>query len=160
VKIRGYIIGNFFQFTYNRRKNLAKKAKLSGEEQVAQFLAETTHPMRAEIMALREIILGSGQRLTEHIKWNAPSFCHEGEDRFTFKLNSPTAVDIVFHRGAKVEALPEERLVEDPEGLIKWATTDRGVASFGNMAEIEQRKTAVVELVNSWVLASAEDLHE
>lgn len=104
---------------------MSKKIKLTGEQAVALFLEETDHPLKSEMLALREIILTSDPDITEHIKWNAPSFCINDEDRFTFKLNSPQAVDIVFHRGAKVKTIPAEKLIDDPDGLLKWATNDK-----------------------------------
>ena len=68
---------------------MSKKNKLTGEQEVDLFIEKTDHPQKQEITALRNIILNSDPEITEHIKWNAPSFCVNGEDRFTFKLNSP-----------------------------------------------------------------------
>ena len=78
-----------------------------------------------------------------------------GEDRFTFKLNATEAVDIVFHRGAKAKAMPSERLIEDPDGLLKWATNDRAVATFSNMAEIQHKELALLAILSEWKKASA-----
>jgi hypothetical protein len=135
---------------------LGKKPALTGQQQVAQFLENTDHPLKDEIIALREIILEAGEPITEHIKWNAPSFCFEGEDRFTFNLHSRNVVNIVFHRGAKVKAMPKERLVEDPEKLLNWSTNDRGIISFTNMAEIQMKKKPFMELINNWLVAASE----
>ena len=133
---------------------MKRKERLSGTQAVIEFLANTQHPLKPGIEDLRRIILAAGVPLTEQIKWNAPSFCFEGEDRMTFKLNSPEAIEIVFHRGAKVKALPAENLIEDPHGLLKWATTDRAVAKFTSLDEICEREKPLTEVVNRWINAS------
>ena len=135
---------------------MKRKEKPSGTQAVVEFLATTQHPLKPEIEELRRIILAAGVPLTEQIKWNAPSFCAEGDDRMTFKLNSPEAVEIVFHRGAKVKALPAQNLIEDPHGLLKWATTDRAVASFTGMDDIRSKEKPLIEIVNQWISAAAD----
>lgn len=70
---------------------MIKKTKLTGTQEVELYIEETDHPLKNEIIALRKNNSGLRLRRTEHIKWNAPSFCVNGEDRFTFKLNSPQA---------------------------------------------------------------------
>jgi hypothetical protein len=133
-----------------------RKEKPSGTEAVVDFLATTQHPLKPGIEELRRIILAAGVPLTEQIKWNAPSFCAEGEDRMTFKLNSPEAVEIVFHRGAKVKALPAQNLIEDPHGLLKWATTDRAVARFTSLDEIREKEKPLTEVVKRWIIAATD----
>jgi hypothetical protein len=134
---------------------MTKKTKLTGEQEVALFIEKTDHPLKNEIIALRKIILASDAEITEHIKWNAPSFCVNSEDRFTFKLNATEVVDIVFHRGAKAKAMPSERLIEDPDGLLKWVTNDRAVATFSNMTDIQNKESALIAILNEWQKASA-----
>lgn len=134
---------------------MSKKTKLTGEQEVALFMENTDHPLKDEIIALRKIILASDPEITEHIKWNAPSFCVNEEDRFTFKLNATEAVDIIFHRGAKVKAMPSERLIEDPDALLKWVTNDRAVATFSNMTDVQDKELALIAILNEWKKASA-----
>lgn len=134
---------------------MSKKTKLTGEQEVALFMENTDHLLKDEIIALRKIILASDPEITEHIKWNAPSFCVNEEDRFTFKLNATEAVDIIFHRGAKVKAMPSERLIEDPDALLKWVTNDRAVATFSNMTDVQDKELALIAILNEWKKASA-----
>ena len=47
----------------------------SDHHNVSDFLIELKHPLKKEMEAIRKIILKSNSELTEHIKWNAPSFC-------------------------------------------------------------------------------------
>ena len=133
---------------------MSKQIKLSGKEQVSLFLNNTQHPLKKEIKAICEIIRHSGVELSEHIKWNAPSFCYHGDDRVTLKLNSLRSVDLVFHRGSKVKAMPAGRLIEDPTGLLKWVANDRGVLGFSSLEDIQNNKDALIHIINQWVAAA------
>lgn len=64
----------------------AGSSKPTGTEQVSLFLQNNEHPLKAAMLLLREQILSSQKGITEHIKWNAPSFCYGGDDRITFNL--------------------------------------------------------------------------
>jgi uncharacterized protein YdhG (YjbR/CyaY superfamily) len=70
---------------------------LNRSEAVNQFIEETQHPLKADIATVRAIILEADDQITEHIKWNAPSFCDDGEDRITFNLHAKDRIRLVFH---------------------------------------------------------------
>jgi len=50
------------------------------------FLAELDHPLKATVDRLRLAILNCDREITEHIKWNAPTFRFNDIDRVTFNL--------------------------------------------------------------------------
>jgi hypothetical protein len=130
------------------------KQKLTGSEEVTHFMAELEHPFKKEIEQLRKIILEANKDLTETIKWNAPSFCFEGEDRITMRIHPPKQVQLIFHRGAKVQELPKERLITDNSGLLVWKTNDRAVATFANMEDILSKTTVLTKIVGDWLDAT------
>ena len=123
---------------------------------VEQFLDDLPHPRKAEIEELRAAILGSSPDVTEHVKWNAPSFCVNGDDRITFRLQPADRVELVFHRGSKKRADCESFAFSDPFGLIEWSTADRGIVVFGDHDNVRAKLPAVVELVNRWIEATSE----
>lgn len=86
-------------------------ANLNSE--VTNFLDELSHPLRNEIEFLRNCILLTNKNLTESIKWNAPNFCINDEDRITMRIHPPKQIQLIFHRGAKVQALPKSNLIAD-----------------------------------------------
>ena len=45
------------------------------------FMSGLDHPLKEGVERLRVAILNSNDGITEHVKWNAPSFCYAGEDR-------------------------------------------------------------------------------
>jgi flagellar motor switch protein FliG len=76
--------------TTNKKKpeTTSKKPKnLSGHQQVVEFLNNLEHPLKKEIEEVRQIILSANPHINERIKWKAPSFCIEDEDRVTFNLH-------------------------------------------------------------------------
>jgi uncharacterized protein YdhG (YjbR/CyaY superfamily) len=59
------------------------------------------HNKQHQIDMLRSIILSVEPKLQEHIKWNAPSYVLNGEDRITFNLmNKESLVKLILHMGA------------------------------------------------------------
>lgn len=119
--------------------------------EVSTFLDELNHPLRMEIEKLREFILNSDARITENIKWNGPNYCINNEDRITMRVQPPKQIQLIFHRGAKVQELPKNRIIEDDSGLLIWKTNDRAVATFRNAGEIEQGKVNLPDIVKKWI---------
>ncbi|MBK7245354.1 MAG: DUF1801 domain-containing protein [Saprospiraceae bacterium] len=119
--------------------------------EVSTFLDELKHPFRIEIENLREFILNSDVRITENIKWNGPNYCINNEDRITMRVQPPKQIQLIFHRGAKVQEIPKNRIIEDDSGLLIWKTSDRAVATFRNAGEIEQGKVNLTDIVKKWI---------
>jgi len=121
--------------------------------EVDRLLANLDHPLKAGVERLRSAILDSNPDLTEHVKWNAPSFRYQEEDRVTFKLHPSDRVQLILHRGAKVRTEDDGFSFTDPTGLVRWRTADRGVLTFRDLGGIDARCDQVVRLVNEWVRA-------
>ncbi len=118
-------------------------------QEVDRFMKELEHPFKEEVERLRSAILESNDRISEHIKWNAPSFRYAGEDRVTFRLYPEDRVQLVFHRGAKVKRDGKDFVFHDGTGLLKWVARDRAVVA---LRDAEARRPALVDLVNRWIL--------
>jgi hypothetical protein len=136
-----------------RTKATAKKnATLSGPEQVAEFMAKTNHPLKKAMETLREIILSANKGITEHIKWNGPSFCFNGDDRITFNLHKNDCIIIVFHRGAKVkDSQGAGPLFKDATGLLEWASNDRAVVKLFSLQEVNEKKDNLKKIAAQWI---------
>ena len=131
------------------------KQKTLKEGEVDKFLADLEHPMKKEIEELRKNILSSNKELAENIKWNGPNFCFRGEDRITMRIHPPKQLQLIFHRGAKVQQLPQEKLIADDSGLLAWKTNDRAVATFKNMDDIKARKSDLASVIGKWLKAAS-----
>jgi hypothetical protein len=118
---------------------------------VTKFLDDLNHPYRPEIEALRLTILQANGSLLETIKWNAPNYSVDTEDRITMRIHPPKQVQLIFHRGAKVKEQPKDKLLQEDSGLLEWKATDRAIATFTDMASIAASQQVLVKLVQDWV---------
>jgi len=132
-----------------------KGNKLNGHEQVIEFLNKLEHPLKKEIEEVRSVILSANNQLTEHIKWNAPSFCMNNEDRITFNLHGKGYFQLIFHCGSKVRKYDSnESLIDDDTGLLEWVTNDRALVKFRNINDVSEKKEKLIRLVNRWLEAT------
>ncbi len=99
--------------------------KASGAATVDDFMRALDHPLKAEIDAVRKIIVAASPRIEEGVKWNAPSF-RAGEWFATINLRSKGFVHVILHLGAKVGHDATTRMrAADPAGLLEWLAKDR-----------------------------------
>lgn len=133
------------------KKNAPAKPKASGTDNVDSFIAR--HALSKELTLVRAVILGAGKGVTEHIKWNAPSFCIGGDDRITVRLNKG-ALSLIFHRGAKVKST-KGFAFEDSSGLFEWAAPDRAVITFADAKDVAAKKAALARVAKEWLKATA-----
>lgn len=122
--------------------------------EVTEFLDRQNHPLRMEIELLRKIILESESSLTENIKWNGPNYAVNNEDRITMRIQPPKQIQLIFHRGAKKQEQPATCIIDDNSGILVWKENDRAVATFKNVAEIEQSRSLLREIVGKWIKAA------
>lgn len=120
---------------------------------VEAYLAALDPLVRADVEALRAVVLGAHPGLSGEIKWNAPSFAHDGEDRVTLGLDGKGGYRIVLHRGAKPLDTAGFRF-DDEARLAKWPAPDRGVVALRDRAEIEARAADLAGLIGRWVEAT------
>src|SRR3712207_8947161 len=121
-------------------------------QEVDRFMSGLHHPLKEGVEQLRTAILDSNDQITEHIKWNAPSFRYAGEDRVTFRLYPEDRVQLIFHRGAKVRSDSADFAFEDHTGLLRWVAADRAVVALRDAKDAEAKQRDLVELVNRWVV--------
>lgn len=127
-------------------------ANLNSE--VTTLLDQLNHPLRKEIEQLRFIILSANNALTENIKWNGPNYCFDNKDRITMKIQPPKQIQLIFHRGAKVQEQPNNKLINDAIGLLAWKENDRAIATFKNGNDIENNKDSLTKIVQQWIEAA------
>lgn len=108
---------------------------------VDDFMAALMHPFKAEVQALRDIIKGVDPRITEQIKWNAPSY------RFTdyictFHLHATQHVHLVFHNPA---------IASIPSPILEGDYVDRRMAYFKSMEDVHAKRAELEHVVRSLV---------
>lgn len=117
---------------------------------VQTFMDTLEHPLKDSVQDLRALILSLDPRISEEIKWNAPSF--QIEDHFaTFKLHPPGSIQLVLHTGAKVKANPKQMDVADPHRLLEWRAKDRCILTLKSAEEAKSMRKAVSAIILSWI---------
>jgi uncharacterized protein YdhG (YjbR/CyaY superfamily) len=97
---------------------------------VDEYLTMLEHPLKPEIEAVRAIIVGANQHISERIKWNAPSFFYL-EDIATFNPRNQNAVHIVFHH---------ESIVRVASALLHGDYKDRRQKTEDRRQKTEDRR--------------------
>ena len=113
---------------------------------VNDFLVLIKHPLQDGIGLVRQIILSADDRLSEHIKWNAPSYVYNGEDRVTMNLRKPDQIIILFHRGVK-KKYTTGFVFDDKSGLLQWLDKDRAMITFSSVSDILDKQDKLKTLV-------------
>ena len=120
---------------------------------VAELVGALDADIRAQVQLLRDIIRSLDPDLTEHVKWNAPSYVLDGEDRITMNLrNRQGLVKLVLHMGA---TRPEDKkaapVLPDDAGMVEWASDIRGLITFADAAEIREREPDLLRVLSGWL---------
>jgi hypothetical protein len=129
-----------------KAKPATKAVRASKDENqkdaVDAFLAQLDHPMKAEIEAVRAIILRASPNVRERIKWNAPSFFFR-EDIGAFHLRSRTFVHLIL-------VFPEAvTMVDDP--ILEGDHVRRREVKFRDMADVGAKKRSLQRIIAAWV---------
>lgn len=128
-----------------------KKTAVAGTGSSVHALLEALeHPHKAGILELRDWILALDPRISEEVKWNAPSF--RLEDHFaTFRLHPPKGIQLILHTGAKAKSNSRRFVITDPAGLLAWPATDRCVLTAGSTSQLRAHKSQVQVIVKQWL---------
>ncbi|HYE53895.1 MAG TPA: DUF1801 domain-containing protein, partial [Chitinophagaceae bacterium] len=76
-----------------------KKNKPTDGEQVQEYMNKLQHPLKEGFELLRNIIRQTDDRISERIKWNAPSYYYI-DDFLTFGPQRDHRILLVFHHPA------------------------------------------------------------
>src|SRR5262252_1632251 len=107
---------------------------------VDTWLRSYDNPMKDVVMRMREIILAADPRMSECIKWQAPTFTYEG-NLASFFPKSKQHASLMFHLGARIPG-SHPRL----EG-----SGDTGrVLKVGSLADAERAKRDIERIVQAW----------
>lgn len=108
---------------------------------VDQWFAEYDNPQRALVAAVRDVILEVDPRVSEAIKWQAPTFMFHGNIASFFPRSKKT-VTLMFHTGATMD---------DPLGLLEGDGEVSRVARFADIADLEEKTPALEAVIRAWI---------
>ncbi len=99
------------------------------------------NPQKDLVQAVRASVLDADPRVSEAIKWQAPTFIYAGNIA-SFYPKSTKHVSLMFHTGA---SLP------DPEGLLEGEGETSRVARFLDVGDLEAKAPALRGLIKAWI---------
>ena len=107
----------------------AKLPPLPGNE-VDAFLETLEHPLRDDLVRVRQLILSALPGIT---------------------LRAKDEVQLIFHTGAKKKAKPKKvSLSARPEALVTWLDPDRALVTL-SPSKLSAQRLAFTTLVREWV---------
>jgi len=101
------------------------------------------NPQRELVQAVREAVLDADDRVTEAIKWQAPTFMYRGNIA-SFYPKSTKHASLMFHRGAEID---------DPDGLLEGEGDVSRVAKFTDAEDLERKRAALQRVIRAWIAA-------
>lgn len=120
---------------------MPKSKVLNDTPKVDAYMQVLEHPLKAEMEAVRSIILGAHPGITEGIKWNSPSFYYKG-DMVVFHTRSPEHLLLVFPNGI---------VIGNESGLLEGDYVDRRMAYFRSMDDVKAKQAALESAIRGWV---------
>lgn len=108
---------------------------------VDDYMSSLDYPLKAEVEALRTIIKNVDSRLTERIKWNAPSYFIQ-DDLLTFNLHLTKQIRLVLHHPT---------IVKIQSGLLEGNYADRRLMYFSSMEEITAKKAELERILKEYI---------
>lgn len=119
-----------------------KGSPVSRTGAVDKFLLELSHPLTAEIEAVRVIIKGADKNINEEVKWNAPSYNYNGEYLVTFNLREMKRIHLVFHNPMIPKVKSE---------LLEGDYKDRRMLYFADMKDIKAKKLELEKILKQLI---------
>lgn len=129
--------------TQKRAIAAALSPAADGKAVVDAYMRDVDHPFKAEMQAVREIILGASPKVAERIKWNAPSFYYK-EDLGAFNPRATEYAHLIL-------LFPGGEGMQDSGGLLEGNHKDRREAKFHSVDDVKAKKRALEKLVKAWV---------
>ena len=121
--------------------------------EVTALLKQRNHPMSIGIEHLRSMALALN--LEENIKWNGPNYLSNGNDRITFRVQSPKLVQVILHLGAKTEKMPDKPLIEKTHPFIELKGKDRVILTFKTNEDILENSEIIGSIMEKWILLAS-----
>lgn len=120
---------------------------------VDEFLAAQSPERRADVEALRALVLEAEPGLSEIVKWNSPSYVLDGVDRLTINAAGNGPVRLILHFGTRraEDTAAAPAFAGDPEGLLTWHSNIRASLALPQAAELAAKREAILELIRAWL---------
>ena len=117
-----------------------------------EFMLQFDDNRKQLVEAMLKAIAEECPTLTETIKWNAPSFSENGNDRLTIMLHKKDRVGLILHTGVKPkEDKKAPHLYADDTGLLEWNSNIRATIFFFDLSDFLSKRVLFKQAVNRWI---------
>ena len=139
--------------TKPKKEKPATAKKPSDEEQVTAHIEKLDPELGKTVEAIRKIILGTDKEISEHIKWNNPSFYYSGEMKpFDPKEYKRHIIVLNLHKGRIMLVFPSGARVNDTSGLLEGDYKDgRKTVVFADIEDVKSKKKALQDVIKEWL---------
>jgi hypothetical protein len=108
---------------------------------VEKWFETYDNPQKALVQGVRQVILNVDPRISETIKWKAPTFIFRGNIASFYPRNAKH-VSLMFHTGA---------VLPDPTGLLEGDGEISRVARFRDEPDLTAKTEALHGLIAAWI---------
>lgn len=107
---------------------------------VDAWMAKYDNPMKPVVQAVREVVLKGDGRITETIKWQAPTFVYKG-NLASFFPKAKAHASLMFHTGASIAGdFPSLEGGKDTSRMMK----------FADLADVKEKSAELRRIVKAW----------
>jgi hypothetical protein len=107
---------------------------------VDEWFQALDHPLKNAMLLVRYPLLEADDRITESIKWSAPTFEYKG-NLASFQPKARNFVSLMFHRGAEIPG--NHPGLEGDSPLVR-------MMRFKDEADVEKRRKELQAVVRAW----------
>jgi hypothetical protein len=107
---------------------------------VNSWMAKYDNPMKPVVEAVRKIILKADKRMSETIKWQAPTFVYKG-NLASFNPRSKAHASLLFQTGASIKGdFPSLERGNEVARYLRFASKD----------DVKAKSAELTRLVKAW----------
>jgi hypothetical protein len=130
------------------------KSKRNEKELVTEYIQKLDPSLAETITFLRQSILAINSEISEHIKWNSPSFYYSGDMKpFNPKEYKRDILVMNIHRGDTILLVfPTGAKIIDTSGLLEGNYLDgRKIAKIKDLDEAKSRQKDLENAIRNWM---------
>ncbi len=129
------------------------KRKLSDSDQVSLHITHLDKQIQPAIEYLRQVMLSIDKEISEHIKWNSPSFYYAGEMKESDPKEYQRDILVMNLRNNKIMCvLPTGMKIKVNTEILEGSYTDgRRIINFINIDDIKQKEAKLRAAIKEWL---------
>lgn len=108
--------------------------------EVDAWMAAYVNPMKPVVQAVRDAVLAADPRVTETIKWQSPTFVHNGNIA-SFNPRSKQFASLMFHTGAQIPG--DHAILEGGGDVARYVR-------FSDLDDVERKRADLTRVIRAW----------